>query len=148
MKICIPTQDDQELASSVHPHFGRAPFLSIVDVDTGKLQVVKNPQCHDHPHSCHHLPILKSHDVDTVVCTGIGHRALENLRAAGIQVLWPPIATVEGVIEAVRAGQCSPYSPSQHGLRHGRHGCRHGSGSGHAHGHAARRGAGRHGGQP
>jgi len=49
MKICIPTQDDLGLESQLFSHFGSAPFFTIVEVDSGDLQVMGNLGLHSHP---------------------------------------------------------------------------------------------------
>ena len=68
MKICIPTNDDRGLESEASAHFGGAPFFILADVESRGLKVVRNPECHDHQQSCHHVQLLQAHAVDAVVC--------------------------------------------------------------------------------
>jgi predicted Fe-Mo cluster-binding NifX family protein len=89
MKICVPTKNDRGPASEAFDHFGDAPFFAIADVDTGEIKVVRNPECHDEPHACHHVSLLQAHAVQAVACEGIGRRAFAGLREAGIDVIVP-----------------------------------------------------------
>jgi predicted Fe-Mo cluster-binding NifX family protein len=135
MKICIPTNDDA--GHSVAEHFGRAPFLTMLDVASGNAKVVRNPGCHSHSGECHHIPILEAHGVEAVVCSRVGRRASSNLRASGIEVLAAPAeASVEAIFAGARAGELRPATVS--GGSGGRCGREHG----HAHHHRHRHGPG------
>lgn len=108
MKICIPTDCDRGTESAMSPHFGKAPFFTLVDLDTMDIEALPNPSRNTHHKSAHHVPLLTSHSVEAVVCEGIGRRALSALRAAGIEVLSSPAGTVGWVIAAVSAGHIHP----------------------------------------
>lgn len=143
MKICIPTNDDRGLESRASMHFGDAPFFILADVESAGLKVVRNPECRDHRHSCHHVRLLEAHDVDAVVCEGIGRRALSGLREAGIDVLVPPDRTVSEIVQAVNAGRARRLSADDAwggGRRRHRH--RTSGGRGRHHGHGQRHGRG------
>jgi predicted Fe-Mo cluster-binding NifX family protein len=136
MKICIPTQNDRGPDSEASDHFGKAPFFVLADVDNGGLEVVRNPECHEQHHSCHHVQVLKAHAVDAVLCSGIGRRALAGLTEAGIEVLAPAGRTVSEIVETVKVGKVRSLSPEDvcgGGGRHQHHG--RGEGRGHRHGH-------------
>ena len=87
MKICIPTADDRQGDSSVHDHFGSAPYFAFADTETGDIRIVPNPRCHEERGSCHHVRVLEGRDVQAVVCGGIGKKALAGLQQEGIDVL-------------------------------------------------------------
>ena len=136
MKICIPTEDDRGLDSTAFNHFGSAPFFTLVDVESGGTKVMQNPECHEHHRSCHHIQLLKAHDVDAVVCEGIGRRAHAGLREAGIDVLVPSDGTIAGIVATATAGGLQRLSADDAcggGRRH--HGHRAGAGHGRRHGH-------------
>lgn len=135
MKICIPTQDDLGLESQLFGHFGSAPFFTIVQVDDGDLQVVRNSGLHSHPGSCHHVDELRANGIDAIACAGIGRRAFVGLQEAGIDVLLPEHGTVDKIVEAVRLGQLRKLSPDEvcGGGRPG--GASSGHGRGRCHGH-------------
>jgi predicted Fe-Mo cluster-binding NifX family protein len=109
-------------------HFGRAPFFTVVDLEGGEVEVVRNPGCRQKQHQLHHIHQLKGHRVDAVVCSGIGRRAWAALAEAGIEVLDGPGKTVAERVEAVRSGAAHPMTERdscggphghQHHRRHG-----------------------------
>ena len=130
MKACVPTKDDRGLQSSPYEHFGSAPFFTIVNIESGQFEVVANAECHDHPESCHHIDLVKSYEVDAVVCSGVGRRAFAAMQSAGIEVLIPAEGTVSDIVKAVRAGETRRLSVDEacgggrrgrgHGRSHGR----------------------------
>jgi predicted Fe-Mo cluster-binding NifX family protein len=102
MKICIPTESDEGLAAAVAGHLGRAPFLTLVDTDSGEVAVLANA-----PHgegSCAPAQPLAGRGVDAVVCPGAGRRAVAALQAAGIRVLLTSAPRVDEALAAVRRG--------------------------------------------
>jgi predicted Fe-Mo cluster-binding NifX family protein len=135
MKICIPTEDDRKLESRPFGHFGSAPFFTIVDTENGDLRVVRNPACRREHGACHHIPIIKAHDVEAVVCNGVGRRAFAAFEEAGISVLHPRGQTVAEIIEAIRTGATRALTADEACAGHG---------GGH-HGHRAAAGERHHG---
>ncbi len=112
MKICIPTIDDGGFEGILAEHFGRAPFLTMVDVPKGEVQVVRNPGCHSRAHECHHIPVLASHGVRAIVCRRLGRRALSSLNASGINVFEAPTdASVGRAAALMEADELQPFSP-------------------------------------
>lgn len=111
MRICIPTEDDRGSESRVFNHFGTAPFFTIVDVETSRLEVVTTDGHHRQQRD-HHIPELKAHHVSAVVCDRIGKRACAALRHAGIDVLAAVGGTVSDVLKAVNAGETSTILPA------------------------------------
>lgn len=108
MRICIPTDDDRGLQATAAGHFGRAPFFTVVDLDSDEMEVVPNPGCRHKEHRLHHIHQLKGHRVDAVICSGVGRRAWAALTEAGIDVLGAPGQTVAARVEAVRSGAAQP----------------------------------------
>ena len=110
MKVCIPTADERGLESEPVDHFGSAPFFTMLEIDSGELEVVRNPQCGHHDHHDHHgqpghhVDQLKAHSIDALVCNGVGRRAFAALQTAGIDVLVPAEGTVADVARTVAAG--------------------------------------------
>jgi predicted Fe-Mo cluster-binding NifX family protein len=142
MKICVPSHDDAGLESTMFDHFGTAPYYTIVDVESGELEVMGNPDCHGAQHECHHAGHLKARGVDVVVSSGMGRRALSGLRDAGIRVLVVDTNRVADAVNAVKTGYAQPLSEDQacgggHEGGHeggcGEHGHHHEHGHGHGH---------------
>ena len=102
MRICIPTEGDEGLAGAVAGHPGRAPFLTLVDTESGEVAVVANA-----PHgerACSPAERLAGTGVEAVVCPGAGKRAVATLGAAGIRVLLTTALRVDEAVAAARRG--------------------------------------------
>jgi predicted Fe-Mo cluster-binding NifX family protein len=133
MKICIPSSDDKGLESKVFDHFGRAPFFTLVAMESGELEIIANTDCHGGQHgqhACHHAGHLKGLGVDTVVSGGMGRGAIAGFNRSGIEVLVAAPGTVGQVVEATRNGKAQPFDMDnacggshRHGDGHGN--CRH-----------------------
>jgi predicted Fe-Mo cluster-binding NifX family protein len=108
MKICIPTDDDRGVEGRACGDFGRAPFFTLVDPDTGDAEVLPNPDCHAHPGACHHIPQLRAHGVSVVVCEGLGRRAADALIEAGIETRRPAGVAVAEIVEQFRRDETRP----------------------------------------
>ena len=143
MRICIPTRDERGYESEAHDHLGSAPFFTAVDTESGELKVVRNPDCHDRPGSCHHIPIFQAQKIDAVACEAVGHRSFAALEEAGIAVFAPVSGTVRKIVDAIGAGEVSRPSAGQ-ARRGGLDGHRGNNGRG-QHGPNRERGGGRHG---
>jgi predicted Fe-Mo cluster-binding NifX family protein len=102
MRICIPTHGEEGLEAAVARHLGRAPFLTLVDTESGEVAVLANVP-HGEGH-CHPSLALEGRGVDAVVCSGVGRRAVAALEGAGIRVLVTQAARVDEVVEALRQG--------------------------------------------
>ena len=102
MKICIPTESADGLAAVVAGHLGRAPFLTLIDTDSGAVSVVANA-----PHegrSCSPAQSLAGTGVEAVVCPGAGKRVVATLQAAGVRVLLTSAFSVDEAVAAARGG--------------------------------------------
>ena len=107
MKVCIPTTDESGLNSTASEHFGSAPFFTLVDTESGQLEVIRNAG-RDHEHgTCHPMSHLTPRHLDAVICQGMGRRALASLQEAGIDVLVTDKETVSEMIAAARKGELS-----------------------------------------
>lgn len=85
MKVCIPTEGSGGLDALVGEHFGRAPTYTIVDTRTGKVEVIPNESEHMGGSG---LPaeLLARAGVEVLLCSGLGHRAMELLEDRGVRV--------------------------------------------------------------
>jgi predicted Fe-Mo cluster-binding NifX family protein len=104
MKLCLPTADGGS-AARLSDHFGSAPFFTLVDSETGATETIANPQHAHAPGSCDAARTVAAQDVEAVVCLGLGRRALASLEGAGIPVFVSGAATVQGAVDAFRAGR-------------------------------------------
>ena len=124
MKVAVTCfQDD------VFQHFGRTPEFAIFQVEDGKIVKEERVAAPAEGHGAL-AGFLKTQNVNTLICGGIGGGAINALRAAGIEVFTGASGNVRDQAESLLAGKL----PQQ-----GDANCDH---SGHDHGHEA--GCGHH----
>jgi len=113
MKIAFPVVENNGIDSSVHGHFGSAPFFVFVDLDTDAVDVFENPD-KDHEHgACNPLGALGGRQVDGVVVGGIGGGALKKLNRDGITVYRAVEGTVAENAALIKAGNLPVFAPDQ-----------------------------------
>lgn len=148
MRLCIPTMNERGLEAPLSAHFGSAPYYTVVETETGKVQVAANPRAeHEHGH-CQPVAGIADLAPDAVVCMGLGRRALDRLQAAGIQVFIARATQVSEALTQFRSGELAPFTLADSccgGHEHGHgHGHGHGGGfglhegPGHVHGQVGR----------
>jgi predicted Fe-Mo cluster-binding NifX family protein len=104
MKICIPTETAAGLEARVFEHFGSAPYFIVYDTDTKTFEVLNNGnQQHEHG-MCQPLGVLGDSDFNTVVCKGMGARAVQKLNQAGIRVYKAVTETVRETVGKYNQG--------------------------------------------
>ncbi|MFP4624684.1 MAG: NifB/NifX family molybdenum-iron cluster-binding protein [Gemmatimonadota bacterium] len=130
----MPTVNEKGLEARLSPHFGSAPFFTVVDTETGEAAVIANGHAqHEHGH-CMPARALEGQGIGAIVCRGLGRRALMKLKGQGMDVLVTEAWTVADALEAYRGGQAVPMTEQQACAGHG-HGEGHGHGHGHSHSH-------------
>ena len=133
MKICIPTKDDRGPEAEPFGHFGSAPFFTLVDTETGEIEVVANSNPHHRHGTCHPLSQLWDRELDAIVCQGIGRRAFATLKNEGVDVMVASEGNVTDILVAVQAGTLKPLAAEE--ACHGRHAHPHGHDHSHHHEH-------------
>jgi predicted Fe-Mo cluster-binding NifX family protein len=99
MKLCIPTETSKGKTAKVYGHFGSSPYFTIYDMEKDTFEVIDNSnQHHDHG-TCHPVGALKDKDINAVVCTGMGLRAVQKLNDSGIKTYKANANTVAAVIK-------------------------------------------------
>jgi predicted Fe-Mo cluster-binding NifX family protein len=131
MKICIPTKDDRGLEAEPFGHFGSAPFFTLVDTETGEIEVVANSNPHHRHGTCYPMSQLREHDPDAIVCRGVGRRAFASLQSEGVDVMVASEGTVADILVAIREGALGPMTADE--ACHGRHRHHHRHHHGHRH---------------
>jgi predicted Fe-Mo cluster-binding NifX family protein len=136
MKVCVPTENEAGLDGRLSQHFGRTPFFTVVDGDTGEWVVVPNGRSdHQHGQCGEAAAAFAGHGVEAVVCRGVGRGALVSLQTRGLAVFVTEAETVTQAVAALRAGRLK--QALLHDACGGGHGHGHDHGPGHGHGHGA-----------
>ncbi len=104
MNLCIPTQEDQGLASKIHEHFGSAPFLALVDAATLEVEFLSNQGGPHQAGGCQGSA-LGSRPVDAVFCHKMGRGALASLEGIGIPVYVTTALTLSEALQAILQGE-------------------------------------------
>jgi len=104
MRICIPVQTNEGLESVVDHHFGSAPYFLIYDSDKAAFEVISNSDEHHNHGMCHPLRVLEDQDLNAVVCVGMGARAVQRLKQAGLKTYRSKQDTAKETIREYREG--------------------------------------------
>ena len=121
MKIAVPTIGNKGMGEEIYGHFGSAPFFTVVDTETGMVEVIDNKnQHHDHG-SCHPMMALTGKEIEAVVTGGMGKRAIEMLNAANVKVYLACGNTVDQVVKEFNSGRLTELTPDTACAGHGCH---------------------------
>jgi predicted Fe-Mo cluster-binding NifX family protein len=123
-RIVIPVEDNTGLDAPVAPHFGRAPYFAIVDLDDNRTIISTKSEINrgehvggtGHPHE--HLLSLKP---DIFVVYGMGPGCLMSLQDAGITVLKAEGNTANDIAKLYKQGKLEPLTgacPHSHEHEH------------------------------
>jgi predicted Fe-Mo cluster-binding NifX family protein len=104
MRLLIPTTDANGAAAQLSGHFGRAPYYTVADTETGAAVSVANPSVsHGHGECVPASEALGPGAYDAVVCQGIGAGAISRLAQAGVPVYVHDGPDVASAMAAFRA---------------------------------------------
>ncbi|MEM2142453.1 MAG: NifB/NifX family molybdenum-iron cluster-binding protein [Candidatus Thorarchaeota archaeon] len=118
-RIVIPSDDQQ--GKKLGAHFGRAPYLVLVEIDDSKGEVKtsvhENRSSHLGGHGFTHDNVMQMRP-DAVIVSGIGPRGLELFRRAGISVLQARSTSIEEIISAYMSGSLNAVTEGCHEAHH------------------------------
>ena len=121
MRLCIPTVDDGGVDARLSPHFGSAPYFTLVDDRTRESEIMVNHKAVHRHGACMPVNDLRQRGVDAVICRGLGARALAHLETMGIPVLVTDRWDVAGALSAFDAGALTVMADHQACRGHGHH---------------------------
>lgn len=104
MRLCVPTMEDNGLDDRVSAHFGRAPTFTLVDLDSGEVQTVKNAGEHMGGMGKPSEHVARA-GAEIVICSGLGPKAIDVLKSSGIEVYVGAKGTVREAIQMWRDGK-------------------------------------------
>ena len=115
----------------VGEHFGRVPTYTIVDTDNDNVEIVKNETIHTG--GAGYAPdLLADHNIDNMICAGLGRRAITLFEEKGIMVYIGASGTVKEAIEMFNKGTLQAATNENACAQHLHRG--EGTGDGHGHG--------------
>ena len=101
MRVVVPIEELRGLNSRLSNHFGRAPYYALIDLGSNEVKYLRNPR----EEGVKPGEFFSGLGIDYVVVKGgVGRRALELLRGAGVEVLTTDVSTLGEVIECLRRG--------------------------------------------
>lgn len=106
-KIAIPSMSDSGLESDVCAHFGSCEYFTIVDVQDKAIAGIRaiSNVSPDGEHNCVAPSIiLKSHNVENVLVSGIGGRPLMSLTEKEIKVFAGAVGKVSDAVQDYNNG--------------------------------------------
>jgi predicted Fe-Mo cluster-binding NifX family protein len=108
MVVAVST-DGRDLDAQISPHFGRAPFFVLADVDTLVFEVMANPAMDTlRGAGIRAAQAIADHQAEAVLTGVVGPNAFETLHAGGIPVFSVSDGTVRSAIQAYRAAHLTP----------------------------------------
>lgn len=101
MRLCIPSNTRGGLDDQVGYHFGRVPSYTIFDDSTNEVEIIENTSSH---RGGTKLPaeLLREHNVDVMICGGIGRRAIQIFEQSGVEIYIGAQGAVRDAIEQFR----------------------------------------------
>lgn len=119
MIVGIPTLGRNGLSEHVSPHFGRAPTFTLYNTDTGNVSIVDNTS--EHMGGRGKPPeTLEKYNVDVMLCSGLGPRAVHMFESYGIRVFVNASGTVQDTITAWKNNQL-PEATDENACKNHRH---------------------------
>ncbi len=109
MKICIPTLGEKGFDDKVCGHFGGSQFFTIFDTETKDYQIIQNDKNREHG-NCAPIGLIAEKGTDTLICEGLGRRAIQRLNSAGIKVYrYVGEGSVKDVLEKMSSGKLEEF---------------------------------------
>jgi predicted Fe-Mo cluster-binding NifX family protein len=122
MKICVSSLG-KDTGSQVDPAFGRAPYLLIIDTETGNLEVVDNSAtATGHGAGVAAAQIIADKAANVVLTGYVGPNAFDILHTAGIRI-FEGVAdriTVENAVEGFKSNAYTEMTSPKQGPGCGR----------------------------
>ena len=90
MRIAVPSQTTEGLASKRSEHFGHCELFTLVDMSENNITRVQQIENSEHGSCMMPVKLLQDLRVDAVIVSGIGTRPLQGFAKAGILVFFAP----------------------------------------------------------
>ncbi len=132
MKLCIPSMGKKGLDEAVGEHFGRVPAYTVFDTETEEVSILDNTSGHMGG-SGYPAEILSGAGINTMLCGGLGRRAISMFEGSGVMVFVGARGTVRETINMWKAGRLQAATDENACAQHAYRGQGIGGGQGHHH---------------
>lgn len=105
MRICFPSAGNRGESEKIYSHFGSAPFFTIYDTEEKKYSIVENDNQHHVHGTCQPVNIIKKYDIDIIMTSGMGRRAVEILNSKMIKIYLLDEGSVSEAVNKFNAGK-------------------------------------------
>lgn len=120
-RVVVPVLDEAGEGSQLSPHFGRAPYFAIAEIEaTGVIQSL-----HFEPNRSEHFggqgrppDILLQLQPDVIITFGMGPRAMRRFEAEGIAVMQARSETLRDVLSAFGRNELTELTEGCRDARH------------------------------
>ena len=120
MKIAIPTNGDRGLDEEVSQIFGRAPFFTIVDLDSMAVVPKRNPgSLAQHAAGVASARAILNSGASVVITREIGPNSYEILKEAGVKI-FSGDGVIRDVVERFKRGELKEIDYIVRGFGRGR----------------------------
>lgn len=102
-RVSLPTMGHRGFDEDVSEHLGRSPTFTIVNLETNEVKVLPNTSQHMGG-SGYPPQIISDANVDVMLCSGLGPKAIKMFEQLGIEVY---VGAHGKVREAIQAWQAS-----------------------------------------
>jgi len=104
MRICIPVETNEGLKAKINAHFGSAPYFLIYEIEKDTSEIINNENEHHMHGMCHPLNVLENQNINAVVCSGMGARAVQKLNEGGIRAYRAVAETAKDIVKRYKEG--------------------------------------------
>jgi len=105
MRICLPTMGNKGMDENVYNHFGSARYFTIYDTESKSIETKENNNEHHSDGACQPVQVLAKFNIDVVLTSGMGKRAVMMFNQADIKVYLLEGETVSEAVNKFDQGQ-------------------------------------------
>jgi predicted Fe-Mo cluster-binding NifX family protein len=120
-RVVVPVLDETGEAAKLSPHFGRAPFFAVVEIQSdGRIEKLSfQPNRSEHFGGGGRPPdIILQFNPNVVITFGMGPRAMRRFQAVGVAVMQATSGTLGEVLHAFAQNELNELTEGCRDARH------------------------------
>jgi predicted Fe-Mo cluster-binding NifX family protein len=103
VRVGIPVMEKNGYASMMGQHFGRVPYFAVVDTETSTITFIENTSTHTGGKGL--PPEILQRNIDVMVCSALGRKAVRLFEELGIRVYIGATGTVKYALDRFASNQ-------------------------------------------